>query len=316
MAAEWRDRAQKEATKVAKEFGTVQSIPMSDYTLLLLFILLNSIDITDGTQPSIGGRLRRCKEIIFRDFLLKVPDSAAVSWIVRNIAFHDVLCTSSMLSGEVTVSSMWWTARDSDVDTLMGVCQPIFRLVGKFGQLSHIRRAIEKKGRRYSSDLDAVYKEAKFLEMELKSLECGQSHGSHHRIMFELHRCATLLFLYNTIYEINAASLVVQSEVSRIRAMRDVLLSERNTPTAQSLAPHRGILHTSHWIVFNAAVNSITDPDMVRRDYISHMKEYPFRNVEKSFEVVEKVWQLNRGGTVAVSWLEIVERAGIELVFV
>lgn len=134
--------------------------------------------------------------------------------------------------------------------------------------------------------------------------------------MFELHRSATRLFLFNCVYKINAASLIVQQEVSQIRINRNALLSEPHPQTEDIQAQNRGALHTSHWIVFNAAVNSIDSPETVYEDYFAHMQEFSFRNVEKSLEVVQKVWRLNQNGKVAVSWLEVVEAENIELVFV
>ncbi|UPL02845.1 hypothetical protein LCI18_013779 [Fusarium solani-melongenae] len=281
------------------------------YGDLLSSIMMNAIEITDGKRSKIGQRLRWCKQKIANSWGDIGFFSDIVRWIVRNVAFHDVLCTSSMLSGEVTVNSKWWTAYDG-VDTIMGICQPIFLLLGKIGQLAYMSRTVTRRGSDLVGEVSNIYLEAKYLEQTLDLLCCPPGYDLEHRLMFQLHCSAARLFLWNCVYNMNAASLVVQNEVYQIRRRRCALLGELDAN------PHsnRGVLHTSHWIIFNAAVNSIDCLDIISKDYSVHMKEFQFRNLEGSFELVKKVRQLNKGGSVAINWLDIVQKEGIELIFV
>lgn len=177
MASKLRKQAHLTSLQAMKRAEACSTGGYLDEISLLSSILMNSIEITDGIDPEIGRRLQRCKQAIRKKWAAQPLVSDAVRWILRNIAFHDVLCTSSMLTGDIIISPQWWTAGDDNVDTIMGACQSIFRLLGKIGQLCHIQRRVTHQGGDFHSDMQSVYLEAKLLETKLDNLKSPSGLG-------------------------------------------------------------------------------------------------------------------------------------------
>lgn len=144
--------------------------PRPDDLALFLSMLMNSVEITDGSYSQVSQRIGWCKRLIRqRGTPIDCLTSISSCRIVRSVAFHDVLSTKSMIEGDITVDQRWWTATDT-VDTMMGTFQPIFFLVGKIGQLSSIRRNIIRHKNMDNDETNNLYLEAKFLEGALDSL--------------------------------------------------------------------------------------------------------------------------------------------------
>lgn len=289
-----------------------------DLSTLSAILLICASEICNGDVVHWSKHLSLAAKIInMNGGLSAFTTSKALQWLASNFAYHDLLAASTTASRNTHFPPTDYeqVMRNSmGPDTLLGCCQPLFQILAEISDLAvEAQKLYTAKNLMPTNDqLRDIRNRAAAIDhkislcvpdriglMSLSSLDLERQ-----MTLFESFQLTARIHLLQSVLRLNASSIEMRCLGQELLASLDVVLG---TPVEGGLA----------FPMFIAGIACPKGPERLHilERFQGFYDRNMARNIKRTKELLQEVWDRDEGGTKHIHWYSIIESRGWDLCF-
>lgn len=287
-----------------------------DPSILSALLLICAGEICNGDVVHWNKHLSLAAKIInMNGGLGSFTTSKSLQWLASNFAYHDLLAASTTASRNTHFPPAEYEQimrLSMGPDTLLGCCQPLFQILAEISDLAVEAQKLYTSTMASVDQLRDLRNRAAAIEhkislcvpdrlslMTLSSLDLERQ-----MTLFEAFQLTAKIHLLQSVLRLNASSVEMQCLGQELLTTLDVVLG---TPVEGGLS----------FPMFIAGVACPKGPERAKilNRFTKFYERNLARNIKRSCELLEEVWDRDEGGTKHIHWYSIIESRGWDLCF-
>ncbi|GAA5938710.1 Zn(II)2Cys6 transcription factor [Sporobolomyces koalae] len=319
--------------------------------VLAAVLMLCQASICRGDVNKWRERLKQAAHVVNLVGGLSACRSPLARQLVRNLLYHDVLSSSSSKHGllldysSLRPSGAHKTssnaskqpasglvrgdrggtseeeAGDEVLDTLMGLAEPVFLLIGKITSLAREKHEASRKSSGMIAEeqlgallakLDEVRAELEHEKERVDDFVSERPDLEPHRYFHEVFRLAALLYLH-MVSELPPRSYPVVYIIRKMLSLFEMIVDDK-LPGLCSCHFALYVMHLNSTSL-TSPHSQLDDRQRSTKVFDYHMEAFTFLNTNRSRKLIDEAWRRSRDGRIYVDPDAILEEWGWDLNF-